>query len=340
MTAARKSPPMRRAFSTSMSRIACAAAPPCRSAPARPISRRRSGLIEQSGYRGQYILQTARAADGDHAGALARYRDMAVAGSRTRRDETGAGRPGRSRHRRQPGHWPCDRPDARRGRRACRAGGAGRDGLEAGCAAKSAARSRSMPPTSPIPPRRWRWRETSRRDGAGSTSWSAMSAAAPPCRPGKETAAEWRRVMDLNLFAATNMIEAARPDHAARQRRPRDRLRLLDLRARRARRARDLFRGQGGAQRHRAGPRPAAGAGGHPHQRGGARQYPVRRRHLGAQARRKQSRASTTCWRARCRSAGWARRKRSPMSSAFLASPRAAFITGTVIVADGGQLRA
>jgi L-ribulose-5-phosphate 3-epimerase len=36
------------------------------------------GLIEQSGYRGQYILQTARATDGDHAGVLARYRDMTV----------------------------------------------------------------------------------------------------------------------------------------------------------------------------------------------------------------------------------------------------------------------
>jgi hexulose-6-phosphate isomerase len=35
-------------------------------------------LIELSGYRGQYILQTARANDGDHAGALARYRDMTV----------------------------------------------------------------------------------------------------------------------------------------------------------------------------------------------------------------------------------------------------------------------
>lgn len=35
-------------------------------------------LIERSGYRGQYILQTARAADGDHSGALARYRDMTV----------------------------------------------------------------------------------------------------------------------------------------------------------------------------------------------------------------------------------------------------------------------
>jgi 3-oxoacyl-[acyl-carrier protein] reductase len=29
--------------------------------------------------------------------------------------------------------------------------------------------------------------------------------------PGAETAAEWRRVLDLNLFATTNMIEAARP---------------------------------------------------------------------------------------------------------------------------------
>jgi len=29
--------------------------------------------------------------------------------------------------------------------------------------------------------------------------------------PGRETAAEWSRVIELNLFAATNMIEAARP---------------------------------------------------------------------------------------------------------------------------------
>lgn len=35
-------------------------------------------LIEQSGYLGQYILQTARATDGNHTGALARYRDMTV----------------------------------------------------------------------------------------------------------------------------------------------------------------------------------------------------------------------------------------------------------------------
>jgi 3-oxoacyl-[acyl-carrier protein] reductase len=29
--------------------------------------------------------------------------------------------------------------------------------------------------------------------------------------PGQETSAEWRRVLELNLFATTNMIEAARP---------------------------------------------------------------------------------------------------------------------------------
>jgi hexulose-6-phosphate isomerase len=33
--------------------------------------------LVKHGYRGFYILQTARAADGDHAGALARYRNMA-----------------------------------------------------------------------------------------------------------------------------------------------------------------------------------------------------------------------------------------------------------------------
>ncbi len=35
-------------------------------------------LIEQSGYVSRYILQTARATDSDHAGALARYRDMTI----------------------------------------------------------------------------------------------------------------------------------------------------------------------------------------------------------------------------------------------------------------------
>ena len=34
------------------------------------------GLLMRRGYSGSFILQTARAADGDHAGALRRYRDM------------------------------------------------------------------------------------------------------------------------------------------------------------------------------------------------------------------------------------------------------------------------
>jgi L-ribulose-5-phosphate 3-epimerase len=34
--------------------------------------------LAKAGYRGNYILQTARAEDGDHAGALCRYRDMAT----------------------------------------------------------------------------------------------------------------------------------------------------------------------------------------------------------------------------------------------------------------------
>lgn len=34
--------------------------------------------LEVSGYRGRYVLQTARAADGNHAEALARYRDMTL----------------------------------------------------------------------------------------------------------------------------------------------------------------------------------------------------------------------------------------------------------------------
>jgi hexulose-6-phosphate isomerase len=33
-------------------------------------------LLAQAGYRGDFILQTARAADGDHLGALVRYRDL------------------------------------------------------------------------------------------------------------------------------------------------------------------------------------------------------------------------------------------------------------------------
>jgi 3-oxoacyl-[acyl-carrier protein] reductase len=57
--------------------------------------------------------------------------------------------------------------------------------------------------------------------------------------PGKETAAEWSRVMDLNLFATTNAIEAARPLMA---------------------RGRDLLRRESGAERDRTRTGAAAGA--------------------------------------------------------------------------------
>lgn len=36
-------------------------------------------LLKAAGYAGNYVLQTARARDGDHAGVLCRYRDMVVA---------------------------------------------------------------------------------------------------------------------------------------------------------------------------------------------------------------------------------------------------------------------
>jgi hexulose-6-phosphate isomerase len=37
-----------------------------------------AATLLEAGYAGNWILQTARAADGDHAGALARYRDMVL----------------------------------------------------------------------------------------------------------------------------------------------------------------------------------------------------------------------------------------------------------------------
>ena len=36
--------------------------------------------LAKADYRGNYILQTARAQDGNHAGGLCRYRDMAANG--------------------------------------------------------------------------------------------------------------------------------------------------------------------------------------------------------------------------------------------------------------------
>ncbi len=157
--------------------------------------------------------------------------------------------------------------------------------------------------------------------------------------PGQETSAEWRRVLDLNLFATTNMIEAARP---IMQRGAGDRaivcissicgLAALGAPVTYSAAKAALNATVRGLARPLAadGIRINAVAPGNILFEGGtwarklaenkagvedmlAREVPLRR--LGAPA------------------------EIADVVS-FLASPRAAFITGTVIVADGGQLRA
>jgi len=157
--------------------------------------------------------------------------------------------------------------------------------------------------------------------------------------PGQETAAEWSRVMTLNLFASTNMIEAARPV---------------------------MRRGSGdcaiicvssicglaalGAPVTYSAAKAALNA----TVRGLARPLAIEGIRINAVAPGNILAADGT----------WARKiaenkpavdemldREVPLRRlgkpeevadivAFLASPRAAFITGTVIVADGGQLRA
>lgn len=157
--------------------------------------------------------------------------------------------------------------------------------------------------------------------------------------PGMETAAEWSRVMNLNLFATTNMIEAARP---LMRRSSGDRAivcvsSICGLAAL-------------GAPVTYSAAKAALNA----TVRGLARPLAPEGIRINAVAPGNILSADGT----------WARKIAENKSAvdemlardvpmrrlgkpeeiadivAFLASPRAAFITGTVIVADGGQLRA
>jgi 3-oxoacyl-[acyl-carrier protein] reductase len=157
--------------------------------------------------------------------------------------------------------------------------------------------------------------------------------------PGQETSAEWRRVLDLNLFAATNMIEAVRP---IMQRSTGDRaivcissicgLAALGAPVTYSAAKAALNATVRGLARPLAadGIRINAVAPGNILFEGGTWSRKLAENKAGVEdmlAREVPLRRFGT-----------------PAEIAdvvsFLASPRAAFITGTVVVADGGQLRA
>jgi 3-oxoacyl-[acyl-carrier protein] reductase len=157
--------------------------------------------------------------------------------------------------------------------------------------------------------------------------------------PGAETAVEWRRVLDLNLFAATNMIEAARPV-MSRGNGDRAIVCISSICGLAALGAPVTYSAAKAALNAtvRGLARPLALE--------GIRVNAVAPGNVlfegGAWARRiADNKAAVDHMLSREVSL---RRMGKPEEIAdvvaFLASPRAAFITGSVIVADGGQLRA
>ena len=156
--------------------------------------------------------------------------------------------------------------------------------------------------------------------------------------PGKETAAEWSRVMDLKLFATTNMIEAARP-LMARGSGDRAMVCISSIAGMAALGAPVTYY--------------AAKAALNAAVRGLARPLALEGIRINAIAPGNILSADGT-WARKIAENKQAvddmlqrevalRRLGTPEEiadlAAFLASPRAAFITGSVMVADGGQLR-
>lgn len=157
--------------------------------------------------------------------------------------------------------------------------------------------------------------------------------------PGKETAPEWKRVLDVNLFAATNMIEVTRP-LMSRGSGDRTIVCVSSICGLAALGAPVTYSAAKAALNAtvRGLARPLA--------QEGIRVNAVAPGNIlfeGGTWARKIAENKSAVDEMLAREVPL-RRLGSPEEVAhivtFLASPRAAFITGTVIVADGGQLRA